>query len=75
MKAYKKEIQYIVLYTWLFPCKDCAADIISKIQQAEVSTNVPIYVLYSRVRGNERKEKSDIKGAVAYRNHFLFKPA
>ena len=60
-KKEKKEIQYIVLYTWLFPCKDCAADIISKIQQAEVSTNVPIYMLYSRVRGNEEKEKEGIK--------------
>ena len=41
--------------------KDCAADIISKIQQAEVSTNVLIYILYSRVRGNEEMEKEDIK--------------
>ena len=61
VEAYKEEIQCIVLYTWLFPCKDCAADIISKIQQVEVSTNVPIYILYSRVRGNEEKEKEDIK--------------
>ena len=59
-KKGKKEIQCIVLYTWLFPCKDCAADIISKIQ-AEVSTNVTIYILYSVVRGNEEKEKEDIK--------------
>ena len=62
----KKEIQCIVLYTWLFPCKDCAANIISKIQQAEVSTNVPIYILYSRVRGNEEKEKENIKNNLEF---------
>ena len=64
VEAYKKEekeIRCIVLYTWLFPCKDCAADIISKIQQAEVSTNVPIYILYSRDYRNKEKEKEDIK--------------
>ena len=60
-KKEKKEIRCIILYTWLFPCKDCAADIISKIQQAKVSTNVPIYILYSRNCGNEEKEKEDIK--------------
>ena len=56
MEAYKSDhepIRYIVLYTWLFPCKGCASAFASKMQHFFPF----IYVLYSIVRPVEGKDQ------------------
>ena len=60
--AHKEPFQYVFLYTWLFPCTKCAlaiTTIIPMVQRAypEHSSDVSIFILYSGVRKNERKDK------------------
>ena len=67
VKAYdfdhKEPVQYIFLYTWLFPCTKCAsaiiATIIPTIQNAypDLLSDVAIFILYSGVSKDERKDK------------------
>ena len=59
----KETVQYIFLYSWLFPCTKCAsaiiATIIPTIQRAfpELLSDVAIFVLYSGVRKDEKEDK------------------
>ena len=63
ISAHKEPVQYIFLYTWLFPCTKCASAIIDTIiptiQSAypELLSDVAIFILYSGVRKDERKDK------------------
>ena len=60
--AHKEPVQYVFLYTWLFPCTKCAsaiiATIIPAIQRAfpELLSDVAIFVLYSGVRKDEKED-------------------
>ena len=61
--AHKEPVQYIFLYTWLFPCSKCASAIIDTIipiiqsTYPELLSDVAIFVLYSGVRKNEEEDK------------------
>ena len=67
VKAYdfdhKEPVQYIFLYTWLFPCTKCASAIIDTIiptirnAYPELLSDVAIVILYSGVHKKEKEDK------------------
>lgn len=50
-------LKYIILYTWLFPCKKCRSKIISKFESKKYK--IKTYVLYSVTRNEEKEGKKE----------------
>ncbi len=67
-KNYNKPVKYIILYSYLLPCKDCASVIVDTIQSCYSAESKPLtkikpltYVLYSGKWKHDLEEDSTKK--------------
>ncbi len=63
VQVFDSEVKYIVLFTWLFPCRDCASKIATAVRDVfpKNMLYVTVVVIYCRIRPEEKPERKYVR--------------